>query len=221
MFNFEISTIPEDRECGWTVLIDGEPTRVGKLEIVHEQYGTLSYGMRPEGYDGWAFAENGGGGSISIPFARSPEGELLVGFILEPRLNMGGKRWCAIGGFKEPGESPLSAAIRESFEEVGYDFSDRIVQLEGAPGNFNRLFSVSDPKQDQGVHAFGAKIPFALLEKYEDGYGFRQDVSSEDRKALLAKGDGHVRFVPWKKAALQCADVLFSHALAQLLAMEL
>lgn len=220
MSDFEISSIPKDRVCGWTVLIDGEPTQVGKLELRNPRVGVLTYGMRPEGYDGWAFAENGGGGSITIPYCKSPSGDLLVGAILEDRKNMGGKRWCAIGGFKDPGETPLEAAVREAFEEAGVDFTANMRRLEGQPGNFNRLFSVSDPEADQGVHAFAVEVPYTLLEPHLDGLGFRADVAPEQRKALLSKGDGHVRFVPWQEAAMRTADVLFSHGLLQLLAMN-
>lgn len=216
--DFEIKDIPEGHKCGWSVMVDGEQVDVRKVEIT-SRYGILTYGMRPEGYDGWAFAEPGGGGAITIPLSMMPNGELLVGMILEDRPNMGGKRWCAIGGFKEPGESALSTAVREAFEETGYNIGmSEVQQLEGQPGNFNRLFSVSDPENDEGVHAFVSFLPFNLLTEFEDGYGFREDVGGEDRKVLLSKGDGHVRFMPWRKAALACSDVLFSHGLMQVLA---
>lgn len=217
--DFQIGTIPEDHNRGWTVLIDGEPTQVGKLEIVHEKLGVLTYGLRPEGWDGWAFAETGGGGSITIPYCKTTEGELLVGFILENRSNMGGKRWCAIGGFKEPGETPLEAAVREAFEEAGVDFGANMIRLEGMPGlpgNANRLFFIANPDEDEGVHAYGLEVPVSLLQKSEDGYRFRE---GKIGAALMPKGDRGVLFMPWRDAVQKSADCLAGFAVARLVAV--
>lgn len=96
---FEMSQIPKDKVRGWSVLVDGEGVQAGKVEI-SSKFGTLTYGLRPEGYDGWAFREQGGGGAVTVPYAHTPEGELLIGLLLEKRANMGDEPvWCAIGGF--------------------------------------------------------------------------------------------------------------------------
>lgn len=213
---FLVSPVPVGKQRGWTVEIDGVPSNAAHIRLSNPKVGVLEYGLRPEGFDGWAFAENGGGGSISIPFTRDEDDNVLIGVIIEDRKNMGGKQPCAIGGFVDPGESHMDAALREQLEEA--DLIAEVSPLKGLPGNSNRLLFVADPTADQGVHPFGVEIPFAALEKRDDGsYGFRSDIPPELRGKVMAKGGGDVRFMPWKRAIRQSPDVLFRAGVAQLL----
>jgi len=212
---FEIVAIPEDKGRGWTVLINGKEQQVGKIEIT-SKFGTLSYGLRPEGFDGWAFREEGGGGAVTVPYARTPDGELLLGLVREKRANMGAEPvWCVIGGFIDPGESHEEAQTRETAEETGLD-ATRAEELTGLPANANRAFFVADAFGNEGVHAYGLELPFDQLE--EDGESWQLK-----NAALLAgfKKVDEVRFFPWKDAIKRSPDALARSAIAQLLAAVL
>ena len=56
-----MNQIPQEHVRDWSVLVDGKEKRVGIIEI-DSKFGKLTYGLRPEGYDGWVFREQGGGG---------------------------------------------------------------------------------------------------------------------------------------------------------------
>lgn len=212
--------IPEGfRWRSWVVRIDGQEYWADLVEI-KSRYGTLTYGVRPEGYDGWAFAQEGGGGSVTIPYTRTPGGTLLVGLIFEDRPNLGGKQWCAIGGFKDPGETHADAGLREFFEEVGVDpneFAPR--PLAGMPAVPDRLFWQADPDEGEGNHFYAVRIPFELLQQYTDGnYGFSENVPLEARKTIIAKGEGCVRFMPVNTAIQKTPDCIAGMGIARLLA---
>lgn len=212
---FEIRRIPEDKERDWTVFIDGEERKVGLVEI-RSKFGTLAYGLRPEGYDGWAFREQGGGGAVTVPYVRTPDGELLVGLLLEKRTNMGDEPvWCVIGGFVDPGESHDTTQAREVAKESGLDAA-KAEKLAGMNTNANRAFFVADANAGEGVHAYGLPLSFNWLELDGDSYKLKD-------AALLAgfKKAGDVRLFPWRKAIERSPDALARSAIAQLLAMVL
>lgn len=212
--NFPVTRIPADQDPGWKIFLDGEERRVGLIELV-SKYGRLSFGRRPEGYTAWAFAETGGGGPVTLPWTRTLAGEILVGLILEKRMNLGGDRLCAIGGFQKPGETQAAGQAREASEEAGLD-TTRAVELPGLPTVSNRLFFVADPEAGEGTHAYALEVPFGWLVEAPDGYVLgpgRQDPNFKKPEAL--------RFLPWREAVRQTCDSLARSAIAQLVATHL
>lgn len=153
---------------------------------------------------------------MTVPYARTPEGELLVGLLLEKRANMGGEPvWCAIGGFVDPGESHDKAQAREANEETGLD-SAKAEELAGMNTNANRAFFVADANAGEGVHAYGLSLPFGWLEMDGESYKLKD-------AALLSgfKKASDVRLFPWRKAIGRSPDALARSAIAQLLATVL
>lgn len=210
---FQIGTIPEGHKRGWKVLIDGKEQKVGRIEI-SSKFGTLTYGFRPEGYDGWAFLEQGGGGTITLPYTYTLDGELLVGLLLEKRPNMGDQPvWCAIGGFVDPGESHEQAQVREADEESGLSTA-QAKEFPSMANNSNRGFFVADAGAHEGVHAYGLLMPFDWLEEEGGGNSWKLKLNTH----LDHKKAGDVRFFRWRDAIRQCPDSLARAAIAQLLA---
>ncbi|MDX9970762.1 MAG: NUDIX domain-containing protein [Candidatus Gracilibacteria bacterium] len=195
---------------GWRVIINGHQVEAKHAQFVHDKYGRVVLGLRPEGFIGWAFFEPGGGGSVSIPFTKSPDGELLIALIKENRANMGGSRWCAIGGYLTPGDTHQKTAERETEEEAGLVVS-KPVSLPGLPGCINRATQVANPDEDEGVHGFAIEIPWGLIEKTEEGYKMAPGTISHKRESEM-------RFFHWKDAIRLTADMLARGAISQLLA---
>lgn len=213
--DFEVKPIPDGAKRGWTVRVNGEERQdVHSLELTHAQFGRLAFGLRPEGYDGWVFVETGGGGSVTLPWARTPKGEVLIGLRRESRKNMGGDRWCVIGGFKEPGESHREAQVREAQEESGLD-ATKAGELPGLPTNANRAFFVANPDAEEGVHAFDLQVPFSWLELAEPEHEVYTLLAGVEQ-ANLPKPE-QIRFFPWRMAVQVTADGLARAAIAQLL----
>lgn len=212
---FELGDIPEGKERGWSVFIDGVEYRPKKVQISNPRFGTITYGLWPQGYDGWCFHELGGGGSVTLPYSYTPDGELLVGLLLEKRANMGGDVWCVIGGFIDPGETHDKAQAREAVEESGLD-TVSAVRLPGVPTNPDRGFFITDGV-DEGVHAYGLEVPFNMLET-DGGSSFK--LKGAAPFTGYKKADG-VRFFLWREAINCTPDGLARVAIAQLLAMVL
>ncbi len=215
--DFEISAIPTGMMQGWRTFVNGEERKVAKIEIV-SKFGKLSYGLRPEGYDGWAFREMGGGGAVTMPYTLiatpypAPYPELLVALVREKRPNMGEIAvWCAIGGFIEPGESHKDAQVRETAVEAGLD-GMKAQELPGLPANCNRAFFVADAFGGEGIHVFGLKIPSDQIEKDGETWKLKDT-------ALLAgfKKADDVRFFHWRDAVRNSPDAIARAAIAQLL----
>ena len=203
-----LSEIPADKKPGWTVTINGERTNANKVEI-ESRFGRLEYGQHPGGgYDTWTFTEAGHGGAITVPYALADDGTLLVGLIEEDRPNMGGKRWCAIGGFRNPFESAVAAEQRERHEEA-----DVLARLEaqrlGVRINCNRAFFVADPKEDQGIQAARLEVPFRQL----------QATAVPGARAELRGPKSTVVFFAWTDAVLRTSgDGIALAGIAQLAA---
>lgn len=208
--SFDMKGVPSEKVPGWEVKIDGEVRRVGLVEV-SSKFGTLTYGLRPEGYDSWVFRETGGGGAVTLPYAMAPDGSLLVGLLLEKRPNMGEvSAWCVIGGFVNPNESHVAAQTREGTEESGLDTA-QAGQLPGLGTNSNRAFFVADATTE-GVKAYGLIVPFGSLEPEGNGFKLKPDTQMLDPKKVA-----NVRFFPWKDAVRLTADALARSAIAQLL----
>lgn len=210
---FEMKPVPKDKQK-WKIRIDGVEVSVGLVELISDRHGRVVYGMRPEGYDGWVLYEPGGGGAATVPFAKTPSGELLVGLLLEDRLNMGGKVFDLMGGFIDPGESHAAAQVREAHEESGLDTA-KAHELRGVPAVANRAYWVADATKGEGLHVWGVEVPFSSLKKDEAGKGFR---IKKDIVGLDQKKASNIRFFPWREAVRQTPDALARSAIAQLLA---
>jgi ADP-ribose pyrophosphatase YjhB (NUDIX family) len=213
--SFKMVPIPKEKGRGWKVIIDGEERVVGQIEL-QSKFGTLTYGLRPEGYDGWVFREQGGGGVVTVPYSRTPDGELLVGLLMEKRANMGdGYVWCVIGGFIDPGETHKQAQVRETAEEAGLN-AVTAMELAGPHTNANRAFFVADADAGEGVHASALSLPFDLLEADDSIFKLK------DAAVLPGfKKAADVRFFPWRVAVGITADALARAAIAQLVAAKL
>ena len=201
--------VPEGARRGWTVTLDGREVDCRWLRL-ESGFGTLSYGWHPNGYDTWAFAEEGGGGALCVPTCMK-DGEWLVGLVEEDRANLGGRTLCAPGGFVDQGERQAEAARREVSEETGHDAVLR--PLEGVPLVSNRAFFFALPANGQGVRAFTFEVqPEALREKTHEGYWRLAPVGKAELDGLL--------FMPWRVAVARCPDALALAAIARLLAMR-
>ena len=215
---FTITKIPLDKICGWTVYINGHKQRIEMIEV-KSQFGTLTYGVRPEGYDSWVFKEQGGGGAVTVLYTYTPDGELYIGMILEDRPNMGDEQvWCVIGGFIKPSETHQDAQLRESVEEAGINV--KAEQLPGLPMVSNRLFFVADVRCGEGVHAYALNVPFDQLKLIDEQMGAKGGFRFAEENIKLGdfKKANQVTFFNWRDAIKITPDALGRAAIAQLLA---
>jgi len=181
---------------------------------MESRFGTLTYGRRPEGYDAWVFRETSGGGAVTLPYAVTPEGEILVGLLPEKRPNMGSMPvLCVVGGFVEPGETHEKAQAREAEQEAGIN-TVKAKKLGGVGINPNRAFFVADPGAGEGVQAFGLQLPFNMLEADDD---LCWKLKSANELASVKKASD-LRFFRWRHAAHLSPDGLALAAIAKLIA---
>jgi 8-oxo-dGTP pyrophosphatase MutT (NUDIX family) len=172
------------------------------------KFGELSYGARP--YPAWVFREAGGGGAVTLPFVRNPQGEILVGLLLEDRPNMGGLRWCAVGGFIDPNETHMETGLRETMEETGMAVPP-IFELDGMAMNPNRQFFDADPEKGEGVRTFGMELPADWMVPNGDG-SFR----IKEGIQVGVKNPERLAFFPVRDAIRKTGDALALGALAKL-----
>lgn len=201
----------------WNISLNGgESSPLGKeinLVQISSDFGVLTIGRRPEGYPGWSFREIGGGGSVTIPFAVSPEGELLVGLALEDRQNLGGPTWCAIGGFVQPGQSHAEAQ-KQKLCEKAHVCGKESFALDGLPFISNRLFFVGDAKKDEGVHGFALEISYDDLELDRE----KGNWSIKPGAITGYKKPENVRLFKYEEAVAITPDVFFLSMAARLIA---
>lgn len=175
---------------GWTVIVEGEDHRLtevevgGRLHLVHDSFGHLTYGKSPAGpYDQWAFHEANGGGSVVLPYA-VVEGKTYIGLLQEgrPLQTAEGKVWNMPRGFAEAGRSYLEVALAELSEEVGVvPEESRMRLLAGDPVNPNSAFfetwGIKSDGEPEGVRLFVYDAT-GLVEKSDgDAYQFRGAVN--------------------------------------------
>jgi len=211
---FEIKVIPTEVPRGerWDIRYVRDEYGVINFLQLSSRYGSLVYGLRPEGYPSWVFAEQGGGGVIILPYVIPVSGEILVGLIKEKRANMGEEpAWCGIGGFLNPNETHREAQVREFVEETGFLEAVQSEELPGLPINADRAFYVADPQKGEGVHAYCIRILDGELEANGDCFKLRDSVLRPGFEKV-----NEVRFFPWRKAVQITADGLALAALAKL-----
>jgi 8-oxo-dGTP pyrophosphatase MutT (NUDIX family) len=144
-------------------IVDGKIClTLDKLVFSNPNFGTLLIGQRPEGYPGWLFRENGGGGAVTFPVIEPMPFQFYIGLVKENRPNLGGEVWSAPGGFLNPKETHFKAASREAEEELGLsNLESRIVDLGSAPMACNRAFSVL---RDDGLKFYSMKFEMNEVE---------------------------------------------------------
>lgn len=167
-------------------------------------------GTRPEGWQGVLYRELGGGGNVTIPWARLPDGKVLVGMILENRSNMGNEKvWCAMGGMIDPGETRKEAQAREDMEEGGLDTQDAQL-LPGLGVVQDRLFYVARLEAGEGLHCYEKQYHFNQLEDLGDG-------TWRAKPGLVNhKKESQVLFLPIGEAAVKTADSVMLSAILKL-----
>jgi ADP-ribose pyrophosphatase YjhB (NUDIX family) len=215
-----IIPIPADKQDkrGWSVSLNGAPIpQVTELTISNPKFGVVTYGLTTPGYDGWSFRENGGGGSVIVPYA-SIEKQLYIGVLEQGRHNQGGKVLNVPRGFLDPGESHFEAAKREFAEESGVNVKVNVVPLAGEPMNPNSAF-FETPEPEEGVKCFAVQFHSAQLEKGEMGYKFRDGIvkpNAESKATKLAEQILGCHFIPFAKA-LQLGDMFTVAAVGRLM----
>lgn len=202
---------------GWKVELNGEVVaNVSKLTIANPRYGELNYGLTAPGYDGWSFHEIGGGGIVTVPFAKI-DGQLYVGMVLEDRHNQGGKVWNLPRGFLNPGETHFESMAKELEEEIGYLSPDKRMKDLGNPMNPNSAFFETTGK-NEGVKFYSIEFLSGQLVLQEGGHGFKpglmRPVSKVAERIFAAK------FFTWR-IAVQAGDMFTVAGIARLLASEL
>lgn len=213
-----LQPVPKDKAKGWKAKVNGEPVDLWHLELVNPNIGRIEYGWR-DYFDSIVIRENGGGGSVIIPYCFGPNNVLYIGFILQKRDNMS-DTYNAIGGFLTADEVHFEVAKRELQEEAGFVFADRIHQLSGISGNPNRAYFVTH-EPEAGIHFYGLEVrPDEVCLQHEKDQAetvllFNQDVL----KPLSPMGEKIARcqFLPWYVLAGR-QDMFLGDGIARLLA---
>ncbi|MDE2071483.1 MAG: NUDIX domain-containing protein [Patescibacteria group bacterium] len=148
---------------------------------------------------------------MTVPWAKMPDGEILVGLVHEHRPNMGPvKTLSPPGGFVDAGESREQAQRRESVEEGGLD-TGGAVPLPGLPVNSDRLYLVQDATKDEGMHMYHIEVAFDRLEQVGPSlWRPKKDV-------IRHKKESDLYFHPWREAVDLSADALGLAAIAKLM----
>jgi hypothetical protein len=216
MPEFKIVPLDDPAKRSWIVKFDGKEltAQPNLVEIEDEMRGKITIGQWPQGFHGWAFDPHTDG-TVTIPWSRSPAGELYVGLIHEQRSNMGPEKiWCPLGGSVERGESFRDAEKRESMEEGGLDTSGS-VSLPGLPINADRAYYIQNPHKGEGLHVFGLEIPFMMLEPDDS------EILRPRAGTIVSTRESELRFMPWKKATALSADGVALAGIARLLSVLL
>ncbi|HEX3099431.1 MAG TPA: NUDIX hydrolase [Patescibacteria group bacterium] len=178
------------------------------------EYGTLYFGKWSDGHIGWRWQEEGGGGPITIPYSFDGNGQLLIGLRKEMRDNLGGERLCAIGGFKDPGETNEAAQAREAMEECDMDTA-KAIPSHAPPFISNRNYFIGDANEDEGIHPFFLEIPSAwLVSKGSETYALQ--AGKIDPETI--KNQQSVVFLPWQRAINETVDGIARAGIATLVA---
>ncbi len=206
-----IQPIPTEMKNPWVVAIDGNPVQAREIRISNPQFGTLSFGQRPEGTIGWIWKEVGGGGVGIVPYVVQ-NARLFIGMINQERPCQGGMVWNIPRGFLDPKLTHFETAVGESEEELGINVGERLAPLLGLPANSNStFFDTTDP--GAGFNYYFFKV---LPEEVEgDPPVFRKSLFRP--KSIIAERIVSSRFFPWFEAAT-VADQFSNVGVARLIA---
>jgi len=215
-----IKPIPLEKQGhgGWIIEINGKKIpNVQILKISNPEFGQLTYGLTPGGWNGWSFHEIGGGGAIIIPFAKI-DGELLVGLVFQNRPNQGGYVWNVPRGFLNPGEKHFQSAVRELEEELELMSPEkRMKKLPGEKVNPNSAF-VETPDSEEGGRFYA--IEFLKEHLIKDNERYKIDPQLLTPKTKQAELIMKSQFFSWREAVL-VGDLFTRGILASLLSVEL
>jgi hypothetical protein len=230
MVPFQMTDVPQDKQHnpGWKVVVNGDNWEaVGSASLVQEKMGIqVSYGLRPEGYDGITIRELSGGGAVTIPYMIHPEtGHIYVGLVKENRPLLGGEVWNVPRGFVDFGENHQQAAEREVVEEMGYKSGmGRVIKLAEGLNPNSTYFDTSRVNEDgslTGVAVFAMPLYQEQLEKMMDENGNEMYVFPRTMRESVVGDNASERifgsmFVPIKQAMMS-RDMFTSAAAGQLL----
>lgn len=206
-----MSPLP-DGERTYSVFADGIEISPKNLFITGQGGEVWMLGVRKEGWQGMLYRENGGGGNVTLPWARLDDGNILVGLIEEHRPNMGnGFSLCAMGGALDTGETRAESQEREADEEAG--LNTKAAQLLPGPGVVqDRLFYVADVTAGEGIRCFELQFDPSLLEECGGGtWHAKLGVVNHKRESQLV-------FVPIWQAVQMASDAMALCAIAKLAA---
>ena len=200
---------------GWAVELDGEKVeQVAHLRLFNPRFGVLEYGLTPLGYDTWSFHENGGGGSVIVPYAKIGD-QIFIGVIEQFRQNQGARKVLnAPRGFLAAGENHFGTAVNELEQETGVRTVE-LSLLEGSPLNPNSAFFVTKEGEGARFYSLEVKEGELIFNEENNAYVFNPGALKPISKSgELIFG---CRFIPWK-AAVGLGDMFTVAIVARLLA---
>jgi len=191
--DYELQTLETEHQRGWQ--LDGQ------VELHNPHIGTtVTYGMRPEGYDGVVIHERRGGGAVTVPYVVE-EGEPYIGLLHEERQLMGGMVWNVPRGMLQPDETHEEGALREFHEETGYLAVGRTVDLLAMEVNSNSaVFDTS--REGEGIRFYGVRFqPRELVfDEQSELFRFPPEVQPLDM-TKFGERITKVEFRHWEEAA--------------------
>ena len=215
-----IKPISSGTKRAWTVKVDGREVKEVKIVEIFSNFGILTYGLLPNGTDGWNFYEKGGGGSVAVPFLIQ-DGKLLLGLIEEERFNQGGiVPNIPRGRMSQREKTSLTSETTARLavdEKVGFCIPKfRIFLIDGEPTNPNSAL-LQTAYKGEGVKFYGFRVLPEEVELEEDKIVFKESEKGNNIFSQTLRKATECFFVPWEKAVL-VADIFTAAGIARLLA---
>lgn len=194
----QVTPLDKAEDGEWIVMADGERIYPRLLTFEHPKFGKMSLGRWPQGFQSWSY-KSADQGTVTIPWSKTPDGELLLALIYADRPCAGGLIWDRIGGAVEAGESLAAAQAREAGEEAGVDAS-KAKPIIGGPINPDTARYEYTRGTDTGLYIYELEIPFSSLEEESPG------VWKPREGTLKSKSESQIRFFHWRNAILRTYD---------------